>query len=249
MPDRRKHRGRHPQDDELFAGETVDRLRNAVAELSWLLSRGYATVSALKLVGDRHDLTVRQRLAVQRCFCGDAARDGRAVRRIESNAISGQYLAIDGYNLLITIESALSGGLLLVGRDGCMRDLASLHGTYRHVEETIPALTRIFDYIDARAPARIDWYLDRPVSNSGRLKALMADMLAHRRPPGLPPATATWNIELAANPDRILATHPGIVATSDSVVLDACARWTNLARELVEETVQGAWIVDLGDGS
>ncbi len=56
MPDRRKHRGPHPEDRRLFAPEALPRLRAAAGDLSWLLSRGYAPESSLKLVGDRYAL-------------------------------------------------------------------------------------------------------------------------------------------------------------------------------------------------
>ena len=50
-PDRRRHRGAHPEDARLFEPSRLEGLRVAVSELSWLLSRGYQTKSALKLVG------------------------------------------------------------------------------------------------------------------------------------------------------------------------------------------------------
>ena len=53
MPDRRNHRGAHPQDRLLFARDAEPDLRRATSDLNWLLTRGYASVSALKLVGDR----------------------------------------------------------------------------------------------------------------------------------------------------------------------------------------------------
>jgi hypothetical protein len=49
-------------------------------------------------------------------------------------------LWIDGYNVLTSIEAALSGGVILRARDGCYRDMASMHGSYRKVEETISAI-------------------------------------------------------------------------------------------------------------
>ena len=49
-------------------------------DLSWLLGRGYAIVSAVKLVGDRWSLTERQRMAVRRAACSDEARAGRLER-------------------------------------------------------------------------------------------------------------------------------------------------------------------------
>src|SRR5690349_15149262 len=66
MPDSRKHRGPGPKDPIWFGGDARDALRAAVADLSWLLSRGYTVPSALNLVGDRYQLVERQRLAVIR---------------------------------------------------------------------------------------------------------------------------------------------------------------------------------------
>ena len=57
MPDRRKHRGPHPEDGPLFAPANWPDLRCAVSHLSWLLTRAYAWESALKLVGDHFRLT------------------------------------------------------------------------------------------------------------------------------------------------------------------------------------------------
>lgn len=136
MPDVRRHRGPHPADPELFASPVVPTLRQATAELSWLFQRGYGQTAALKLVGDHFGLRERQRVAVLRCACGDDALQVRAGRRRKTTQLRGQALLVDGFNCLITCEAALSGGLVLRGRDRCLRDLASIHGSYRHVQET-----------------------------------------------------------------------------------------------------------------
>ena len=57
-------------------------------------------------------------------------------------------------NVLITLESALGGGVLLRCRDGCLRDMASLHGTYRIVDETDPALDALIDGLGSRCRSR-----------------------------------------------------------------------------------------------
>lgn len=252
MPDKRRHRGKHPEDDRLFAVERHADLRSAVADLAWLLTHGYADKSGLKLVGDRYDLTARQRLAVWRSSCSDQALAHRETTCAPVDQIRGRPLGIDGYNVLITVESALSGGLILIGRDGCYRDLAGIHGTYHRVDETLPALELIIRFVDGLQPLRIDWYLDRPVSNSGRLKVLLADHLERRRIAVKLRGTATaWNIELVANPDAVLATYDGIVASSDSFVLDRCPRWCNLAGSIIDQfrrrpdNPQPTWTLDL----
>jgi hypothetical protein len=208
-----------------------------VADLSWLLSRGYADKAGLALVGDHLSLTQRQRLAVMRSACSDDHLSGRLARRVPAEELGRRPMAIDGYNVLITLEAALSGAFLFEGRDGCLRDLASIHGTYRRVEETLPAVERIGAFLTERSAPDVLWLLDSPVSNSGRLKTLIE---CQAREHGWP-----WKVELCTNPDSLLARTDRVVATSDSVILDACARWVNLATEIIHLHLPGARIIAL----
>jgi hypothetical protein len=241
MPDTRTHRGPHPADGRLFSAEAVSVIRAAVDDYCLLLSRGYAEAGALKLVGDRFSLARRQRLAVMRASCPDAALAGRRRRCMGVSDLGGGELAIDGYNLLITIEAALGGGCIFRGRDGCLRDLASLHGTYRRVTETVPALEVAGTFLAEHGVFASRWFLDRPVSNSGRLRSLMERIAGENR--------WGWRVVLAASPDAELKKSPLPVATSDSAVLDACGGWVNLAAEIIAERVPAARVIDLaGEG-
>ena len=74
MPDKRVHRGAHPQDPQLFADAETNKLRQASEDLTWLLNRGYPKTSALNLVGNRFALRERQRIAVMRSTCDDKSR-------------------------------------------------------------------------------------------------------------------------------------------------------------------------------
>jgi hypothetical protein len=212
-------------------------LRSAVADLSWLLSRSYAPTSALKLVGDRWSLIDRQRAAVLRCACSDESRARREGHRASPAEVRGQVLLLDGFNVLTTIEAALGGAVVLLGRDGTCRDLAGVHGTYRKVEETRPALALLGEVLARLGASSIGWYLDRPVSNSGRLKGLILQAAADRG--------WDWRVELVPNPDPLLARSPDLVATADSAILDRCDRWVNLARLAIEQAVPPAFVVDL----
>ncbi len=212
-------------------------LVSATDDVCWLLSRGYAALSSLKLVGDRYQLEQRQRTAVSRCACSDSAKARRNARRISIDSLAGQMLLIDGYNVLTTVEAALASGFILAARDGCYRDMASVHGTWRRVDETVPAIELIGQFLAARGIGECRWYLDRPVSNSGRLKQILLDVAAGRG--------WSWDVALVADPDRILAAAPQPVATADSAVLDRSAAWVNLAREIVQGGVRQARLLDL----
>jgi hypothetical protein len=237
MPDRRTHRGPHPADDKLFAGNNIDDLRAALSDFSLLLTKGYADKSSLKLVGDKFSFTQRQRLAVMRSACSDQQLRSRREREIKTIELAGQQIAIDGYNVLITIEAAMSGACVFKGRDGCFRDLASIHGTYRKVTETIPAVQLIGSFLKEISVTKALWLLDSPVSNSGRLKTLIGE-LAQKN-------VWDWDIELLLSPDPVLIKGDVIVASSDSVVLDGCKSWTNLAAEIIKNKLISERIIDL----
>ena len=247
MPDRRLHRGPHPNDARLFGGGAIGQLRAAAADFCWLLDRGYPHDSTLKLVGDRYTLVARQRTAVSRCCCSHSQAAGRQRRQVGVEQLRGADLWLDGYNVLTTIEAALAGGAILAGRDGTYRDMASMHGTYRKVAETRPALELLGKTLAEAGPACCRWLLDAPVSNSGRLRSVIEEMAAGSGGP--------WTVDLARDPDSLLvqawaeaaAAPPGcsrsatavIVATADSAVLDRCGPWFNLAHRQFADASRG----------
>jgi hypothetical protein len=237
LPDTRTHRGPDPRDAALFGPDHLDWLRAATIELSWLLDRGYATPSSLKLVGDRWSLTERQRMAVLRSACPDSSLAARACHRVEPEEVAGEPFDLDGFNLLTTIEAALGGAVVLIGRDGCLRDIAGLHGTYRSVEETLPALVLTGETLVDLGVRSCTWHLDRPVSNSGRLRVAVLAIAQERG--------WDWSVELDLNPDPVLIGSSRVVASADSAVLDRCARWVNLARLVVEARIPDARAVNL----
>ncbi|MDX2283932.1 MAG: DUF434 domain-containing protein [Bacteroidia bacterium] len=226
MSQRQRHRGQHAHDPRLFSEPFLPALNAAVGDLSWMLSRRYPEQAALELVGNRYRLHQRQRRALLRASCTDASLALRAQSRIGRSQLAGRSLLIDGYNLLITMESALGGGIILHCRDGCYRDIASVHGTYRNVEETLPALTRIGQTLESLGIAGACWLLDSPISNSGRLRRLMLDLAAQHG--------FRWQVDLDSNPDKRIAEEPDAVAvSSDGWVLDRCAAWYNLHQDLI----------------
>jgi len=235
MPDTRTHRGPHPEDAKLFAAESVPTLAAAASDICWLLSRGYPRESALKLVGDRYALTKRQRTAVGRACCSDEARDFRLHKRAVPE--NGSTLYIDGYNVLTTIEAALGQGVIIKCRDSTFRDIAAMQGTYRKVKETERALSIMAEMAVELKVAEYTIFLDKPVSNSAGLKKRMLETAKAKE--------QNWHVELVKDPDRILMTLSGVIATSDSHVLDQCRQWCNFARLAVEKFVPQAWVIDL----
>lgn len=241
MADRRQHRGPHPADLELFHLSWHAELHRACHDLSQLLEAGYALDASLELVGNRFSLRERQRIALRRAACPPSQRRSRLARKKSLTELSGAELAIDGFNLITTLEAALGGGVLLLCRDEVLRDMASMHGNYRKVAETEGALELIGELLKSTKPKKVDWFFDRPVSNSGRLAGVVREL------------SSDWQISgdvlLVDDPDPLLSRSDSVVISADSAILEACRSWSNLAAEAVERLVSEAWVVDLREGS
>ncbi|MGZ5970175.1 MAG: DUF434 domain-containing protein, partial [Polyangiales bacterium] len=185
---------------------------------------GYPMRSALAFVGDHHQLEARQRKALSRGVCSEVQRRERTARRLSLDAMRGASIAIDGFNLLVTLEVALSGGLIVIGRDGAARDLAGLRGSYHVVPETELALDRIATLFAHHRPASVTWFFDAPVSSSGSLRANVEGR--------------SWPVKtearLVPSADHALVSAPHVVS-ADAAVLDACESWHEVAGPLVDE--------------
>ncbi|MCA8920608.1 MAG: DUF434 domain-containing protein [Planctomycetes bacterium] len=230
--------GAHPHDPSCFAPRHLDALRRATGELAFLRARGYALPGAIKLVGDRYQLRERQRLAVVRATSEAAGATQRRARRLNPGLRPAQ-VWVDGFNALITVETGLRGGVLLRGIDGALRDLSGVHGTYRLNQTTDAALAALVAAFRGEGwdEVPVRWFLDRPVSNSGRLAQRVEEEAARARLP--------WTAEVVADADvPLAAAAPSCaVASSDAVVLDRCPAWIDLPALALAG--HPAWVLEL----
>lgn len=219
--EQKKVRGLAPEDNRFFSESGVKKLGTAQEELYFLLNRGYPMKSAVTLVGNHHQLAVRQILALTRATAPAGSLENRESKRLHSKDMRGKTVYLDGFNLIITLEVALSGGMLFVGQDGCVRDLAELRGTYRLISQTETAVQILRDALQELGVSKAVFYLDQPVSNSGRLKTKIAE--------------ADWaiplDVQIVRSPDALLK-QLDCVITADAIILDECKSWYNIMPHL-----------------
>ena len=122
-------------------------------------------------------------------------------------------------------------------RDACVRDLSSVHGSYRSVDETDKAIGLIGEALEILQPKHVAWVLDRPVSNSGRLAKRIRDVALEKG--------WNWSVETAFNPDSEIISSGKLVISSDGPLLDRVERWINFNRHLLEKRLDGLWLIDL----
>ncbi|MDP3177135.1 MAG: DUF434 domain-containing protein, partial [Spirochaetaceae bacterium] len=98
----------------------------AARDYRWLLDRGYAESSSLKLVGDRHRLERDERMILFRGVASDGASRRRTA--MISGDAAGRPLLVDGYNQTFAVMHYLMGKRLFICSDGLLRDAGSSHG-------------------------------------------------------------------------------------------------------------------------
>jgi hypothetical protein len=213
-----------------------DRLRDrevllaAAEDFRYLLDRGYPRKPCLDLVGNRYQLTSDQRNLLHRGVFSEKESLSRKKKKILSSRVSGEKLAIDGYNVLITVEAGLSGRPLVFADDGFTRDISGLSGNFRQTETTEKALQLILDELKRSKPKRILFLFDAPISKSGALAEEVRKRLNEAHLPGDALAVKV--------PEKILIGFPGIVATSDTAIIDTTEKVFDLAGHVLRTRVK-----------
>lgn len=228
-------RGFVPEDLKEFNIESQLRLCRAQQDILYLLERDYKVKNASNFVGNHYMLSERQRLAIVRASAKKEILDLREKKRLSSDTL-GRNVYIDGLNLIISLEVALSEGTLIRCMDHAIRDLAGLRGTYRLISQTDTAILLIGDALTKLKVEEAVFYLDAPVSNTGRLKQRILELLQDY------PCQVT--VELVNNADVILEQLDAVV-TSDAIILNKCISWFNLAADIIDERLPQMTIVDL----
>ena len=217
-------RGFVPEDEKNFSPEAIEKMRTASRHVCYLLNEGYGLKQATIFVGDHFLLSERQRLAVMRSVTTKRQLSERKKKQVPLEQLRDREVRIDGFNTIITLEVLLCDSILFTCMDGTVRDLASLRGTYRVIPETASAVKMMFEILQEAGAGKVIILLDEPVSNSGRLKSLMAD-IAEENGYGF-----DLDIQIRRDVDRELY-QKDLVITSDSVILDHCISWVNLTAE------------------
>jgi len=228
-------RGYVPTDAKEFSDEKLELIKRAQSDIFMLIERGYPIKSASTFVGNHYLLSERQRLAIVRSTSTSEYIKKRKSKQLK-NDFEGKIVYIDGLNLIITLEVALSESTVLKCMDGTIRDLAGLRGTYKLIDKTDIAINLIGEKLEEMKISEVNFYLDSPVSNTGKLKARILELLAKY--------SYEVKAELVNNADVILETKSYII-TSDAIILNKCESWINLAYDIVSEKISTLKYIDL----
>lgn len=230
-------RGYVPEDASQFSGENLERLKKAADEVQFLLDRGYAVKPTTTFVGNHYMFSERQRLALARSVSSKACiikRNRKELLR-QGNTNMPKSVYIDGFNTIITLEVALSGSPVFCCGDGAIRDLAGLRGTYRIIDKTKPAIELILQQLEILKIENACFYLDAPVSNSGRLAGLIMECAKRKH--------VSVEVQVINDVDRVLEQLDSVIS-GDAIILNKCTSWLNIMPQMIER-IESVWMIRL----
>ncbi|MDE5620710.1 MAG: DUF434 domain-containing protein [Ruminococcus sp.] len=230
-------RGFVPTDAREFGtSENLEKLRKSAEEVYFLVNRGYVMKNAVTFVGNHYLLSERQRTAVARSVSSEENIKIRKNKELSDSDVAGKVLYIDGFNTVITLEIAYSDSMLFRCMDGTIRDIAGLRGTYRLIDKTDMAVNAISETLARLNIEKAVFYLDAPVSNSGRLKQKILEIMQSK--------SFETEVYIENSVDSILESKSCVV-TADALILDKCGSWYNLTDTVIRNYMGNYKYIDI----
>lgn len=212
----------------------TQKLIEAGVDFLYLLERGYNRDVALNMVTSRWSLSRIERLTLYRGVFDRNTSHERASKLL----LHPYRLAIDGFNVLSTIQSALVGDSLIRATDGIVRDLSATVRKVRVTPILASALPLILNYVARLGVSEILIVFDAQVSRSGELSRLAHELIKSLKMEGSSITSSK------ADSFLISCSNEYAVATSDSLLLDRVAHVIDLGG-LISTYVAGENIINL----
>lgn len=219
-------RGFLPEYEKLFKDEGIEKLKEAAKDCLYLLNRGYKVKVATMFVQNHYMIPEPQRLALARTLATDKDIALRNEKRVNKENCKGKEIYIDGFNAIIPMESLLSESPIFECMDGAIRDMANLRGSYHIIDKTEGAINLLLSKLDELEIKKANIHIDKPVSNSGRLKMLILEIAKNYN--------VEVNVELLDAVDKSLYDKEFVVS-GDCVVIDNAISWIPLYKWIIED--------------
>ncbi len=191
---------------------------DAASDIRYLLDRGYPQKGAVSFVCNHYRLGRESRHLLSRAVISKAVSEKRKKKFLQCEKIKGNNIVIDGYNIIIGMESILEKKAFICD-DGVVRDVKGVFRNFKTSENTGNAIGVILQFLEEKSPSHICFLLDSQVSESGLLARTLREKMAAC---GLEGDAMT-----SKHVDYDLKHSDDIVASSDGAIIDAAGKVIN----------------------
>ena len=217
----------------------------SIEDLIVLLDKKYPKKPSIELIGNRYNLDRNERAMLYRGVFDTAGCRRRKKKRVdllktaETAGLDIGSLLLDGYNILISLESYLKGMVVFRALDRYVRDVSGVYGSHSfsgYTERSIGLLEDFMLFLTENFDSRPElfFYLDSPVSKSRELAVYVEDFFKRS-------STKAQVVE-ADNPDTVIVemnrrSAGAFTATSDTELIDRVERVIDIPDFIIRKII------------
>ncbi|MEM2757813.1 MAG: DUF434 domain-containing protein [Candidatus Methanomethylicia archaeon] len=204
----------------------LEALREAVKDMRYLLNRGYNRKTAADYIASRYKLSKEERAIIFRAVYPEQQVQNILKKLLSPKDIIGERLLIDGFNNIITLESALKGHILLMCDDGVIRDISYTSRKFKFSLYTEDSIKMIFELLKVYRPAEVIFLFDQQISFSGELASIIRDIIEKENLVGY--------AKTSKRNDKEILSIGEIIASSDSIIMEKARKIFDLAGYIIK---------------
>jgi hypothetical protein len=178
-------------------------------------------------VGDKYQLAKSERLLLYRCIYSSKESEEHRKKLVPLKDVQNQKIAIDGYNVIITVESMLKNKPLILCDDGYVRDISAVHRKYKQTKITVKTVKTVIETLKSNNIKEAVFLFDAQISKSGELASLTRKILKNL---GL-----TGEALTVKKADKKTINQSNVVASSDAVIINKAEKIVDLAGEIIKQ--------------
>jgi hypothetical protein len=215
--------------EELLKEKLLKPARDIRSILRW----GYPKFSTIRFVADHFQLSLEERHVLTRVIMPPDRIVSRINKKVACTGIKDRSLLLDGYNVLLTVDSLLKKEPMWFCDDGYIRDTRYYFSKAKQAEDIEEALEDILKFLSEAGPKSVVFLLDAQISRSGELAGFIRHKLKEHGISGEAKTSKIADFELKAEGGN--SENNVILATSDGIIIDSVLEVLDIPACLMEK--------------
>lgn len=210
-----------------------EKLLRPARDIRSLLRWGYPKFATIRFVADHFQLSLEERHILTRIIMAPDKIVSRINKKVNCKDIKGRDLILDGYNVLLTVDSFLKKEPMWFCDDSYIRDTRYYFSKTKQAEDIEEAIEEVLTFLSENPPKSVIFLFDSQISKSGELAGLLRHELKKYKLSGEARTSKTADFELKTegeNKEKNL-----IVATSDGIIIDSALQVLDIPACLMEK--------------
>jgi hypothetical protein len=217
----------------LYGSHMREKLLKPARDIRRILLWGYPKFATIRFVADHFQLNVEERHILTRIIVPPERIASRISKKVAFIDTRYKDILLDGYNVLLSVDSLLRKKPIWLCDDGYVRDTRCYFSKAKQVEDLEKSLDLVIKFLCEAHPKSVIFLLDAQISRSGELAGFIRYKMEEHEIPGEARISKTTDFELKAYEE--CQKNDLVVATSDGIVIDSVSQVIDIPACLMEK--------------